>query len=365
MARPGKAIFDVTMMAGWAFAAVLTGLVALTMVDDTGDSARNPNVVATLDSADARLVTGSIDQMPPANLEKALGESETALVDQQNQTFNPFSKRTEINAQQLQDLIAELHKIKQEVGAFHVTMKRLRDENDRLKQRLAKLELDGPVGQSGSVRVVDLPRRDDSRNPFILANGQISQPVDSQSTGSIGATGSLGANGSAFDPFKVNDQPNIKVTEQPLTMDFESSAPQAQPMLPKDKPLGHEATSSTWQSEQSSSGSALQPVSEVVSAPTDVRLSSQTSFGIDLGAFVSISDIRAAWQEVSGAQKSLVGDLRPLSRVTELDDGRLALHLVLGPIPNAAQAASVCAQLNYANYDCAVSAFRGQSLALN
>ncbi|SFO56790.1 Sporulation related domain-containing protein [Cohaesibacter marisflavi] len=354
MARPGKAIFDVTMMAGWAFAAVLTGLVALTMVDDTGDSARDPNVVATLDSADARLVTGSIDQMPSANLEKALGESETALVDQQNQTFNPFSKRTEINAQQLQDLIAELHKIKQEVGAFHVTMKRLRDENDRLKQRLAKLELDGPVGQSGSVRVVDLPRRDDSRNPFILANGQISQPIDTQSTGSIGATGALEANSGAFDPFKVNDQPNIKVTEQPLTMDFERSTPHDAQMLPKDKPTEHVA-----------SGGALQPVSQVVSAPTDVRLSSQTSFGIDLGAFVSISDIRAAWQEVSGAQKNLVGDLRPLSRVTELDDGRLALHLVLGPIPNAAQAASVCAQLNYANYDCSVSAYRGQSLALN
>ena len=40
MARPGKSIFDVTMMAGWAFAAVLTGLVALTMVDDTDDSAQ-------------------------------------------------------------------------------------------------------------------------------------------------------------------------------------------------------------------------------------------------------------------------------------------------------------------------------------
>ena len=354
MARPGKAIFDVTMMAGWAFAAVLTGLVALTMVDDTGDSARDPNVVATLDSDDARLVTGSIDQMQPSDLEKTLGESEKTLVDQQNQTFNPFSKRTEINAQQLQDLIAELHKIKQEVGAFHVTMKRLRDENDRLKQRLAKLELDGPVAQSGSVRVVDLPRRDDSRNPFILANGQLSQPIDTQSTGSIGATGTLEANGGAFDPFKVDDQPNIKVTEQPLTMDFESSAPQGAQMLPKDKPTEHVA-----------SDGALQPVSRVVSTPNVVRSSSQTSFGIDLGAFVSISDIRAAWQGVSASQKTLVGDLRPLSRVTELDDGRLALHLVLGPIPNAAQAASVCAQLNYANYDCSVSAYRGQSLALN
>ncbi|WP_321339962.1 SPOR domain-containing protein [uncultured Cohaesibacter sp.] len=362
MARPGKAVFDATMMAGWAFAAVLTGLVALTMVDDTGDSARNPNVVATLGNNDARLVTGSIDQMRPSTAGNGFGESQQALVDQQNQSFNPFSKQSQTNSQLLQQLITEFHSLKQEVSAFHVTTTRLRDENDRLKQRLAKLELDGPVGQDGAVRVVDLPHRDDSRNPFILANGQIAQPIDTQSTGSIGANGARRDNDGVFDPFKTNDQPNIKITEQPLTMDLDSSASRGAQMLPRDKPVGHGTGSYP---EQAASDDLSQPVSQIVPSPNVVRSNSQTSFGIDLGSFVSISDIRSAWKEVSGAQKNLVGDLRPLSRVTQLTDGRLALHLVLGPIPNAAQAASVCAQLNYANYDCSVSAYRGQSLALN
>ncbi|WP_319414338.1 hypothetical protein [uncultured Cohaesibacter sp.] len=365
MARPGKSIFDVTMMAGWAFAAVLTGLVALTMVDDTRDSAKDPSVVASLDNGDARLVTGSIDKNASSLDDKSHASTQNNLVAQQNQSFDPFAKQSGDNAHQLQDLMAELKSLKQEVSAFHTTTQRLRDENNRLKQRLAKLELDGPEVDA-PVRVVELPQRVDSRNPFILGNGQVSMPVDTQSTGSIGRVGGL-ENGGAFDPFKQNDQPQLRITEEPLTLDYEAKAEPVGQMLPRDKPAGHGGHAA--QAPQASVSDDLRAVSEVVSAPNFDPLSSQptfgqTAFGLDLGTFVSISDINGAWREISETKKSLVGDLRPLSRVTQNTEGQLALHLVLGPISNAAQAASICAQLNYSNFECSVSAYRGQSLAL-
>nr|WP_321457080.1 SPOR domain-containing protein [uncultured Cohaesibacter sp.] len=361
MAWPGKSIFDVTMMAGWAFAAVLTGLVALTMVDDPDDSA-NRSSVASLDNADARLVTGSIESISPAKAEGLNDhDSQESLVAQQNQSFDPFSKKNQGTSQQLQELITELRSLKQEVAAFHVTTQRLRDENDRLKQRLVKLELDGPETQTG-VRVVDLPRRNDSRNPFVLSNGQTTQAIDTQSTGSIGRSVGALPDGEKYDPFATPSQPNIKISEQPLTMDFESIPTSQGVMLPREKPeeLVHPASGANIDE-----SGKLRPVSQIVSSPAVSQPASRTAFGLDLGAFVSISDIRAAWREISSNQKSIVGDLRPLSLVTERKDGHLALKLILGPIPNAAQAASVCAQLNYANYDCSVSAYRGQTIALN
>ena len=317
--------------------------------------------MATLDGNAARLVTGSIDNTSSISVNATGSDAQQALINHQNQSYNPFSNQTDDNSHQLQDLLAELRSLKNEVNAFHVTTQRLRDENDRLQQRLAKLELDGPTLDKGAVRVVELPRRSDSRNPFVLANGQITQPIDTQSTGSIGRVGGLDASDNEFDPFKPQGQPNIKITEQPLTMDFGANDTAVSQMMPKEKPATHVAEPAM----ASASSGGQRAESKVVPSPQAVRTSSQTSFGIDLGSFVSITDIRAAWREVSGQQKILVGDLRPLSRVSQQDDGRLALHLVLGPIPNAAQAASLCAQLNYANYDCSISAYRGQSLALN
>nr|WP_319485023.1 SPOR domain-containing protein [uncultured Cohaesibacter sp.] len=359
MARPGKSIFDVTMMAGWAFAAVLTGLVALTMVDDTGDSANTTTVASTVGGVDSRLVTGSIEPV------ETVSPNVDSLVAQQNKTFDPFAKQSGENSRQLQELIAELKSLKQEVQAFHVTTQRLRDDNDRLRQRLASLEL----GDSSSrVRVVDLPRQDDSRSPFVSA-AKTTPMIDPQSTGSIDQTAiHPQQSGGAFDPFKPSN-PNMKITEQPLTMDLDvgsaHNAEPARPMLPRVKPSSVVMVTPTDLKADEKDGS--EPQSQVVAPPTPAVMlpASQTEFGLDLGSFVSISDISSAWREISAQQKTLVGGLRPLTRVIQEADGNLKLHLILGPISNAAQAASVCAELNYANYSCSVSAFMGQRLALN
>ena len=40
-------------------------------------------------------------------------------------------------------------------------------------------------------------------------------------------------------------------------------------------------------------------------------------------------------------------------------------HLILGPIQNAAQAATLCARFKLNGYECHVSVYQGQVLALN
>ena len=231
MARPGRAIFDVSMMAGWAFAAVLTGLVALTMVDDTGDSADGSSVVATLESDDARLVTGSL----PQGQNVGTNARQNDLVGQQNRTFDPFAQQSQQQSHQIELLIDEMRSLKQEVQAFHVSTRRLRDENNLLKQRLAKLEL-GRDSRQANVRVVELPKRDDDRSTIILQKIDDHQGIDPQATGSIAPIAPVPKEGQAFDPFTKTAKPKVKITEEPLTMDVAVDRAPKPMILPKVKP---------------------------------------------------------------------------------------------------------------------------------
>ncbi|WP_316862396.1 hypothetical protein [uncultured Cohaesibacter sp.] len=363
MARPGKTIFDATMMAGWALAAVLIGLVALTMVDDKEDSPKGSGMVAMSDKADTRLVTGSIDANNASGNGATLPAGSTSkLLAEQNQTYDPFAKRSEQNAQQLQELVTELKSLKREVDAFHVTTKRLRDENDRLKQRLAKIELGGP-GDGSGVRVVALPRQNDSRSPFILNSDGSGQLVDPQSTGSIAPTPEISSSQQGFDPFKKTDNPVMRTEEQPFVQDVTVAELSQSVMLPRSKP---EDLKDMGAVAVDANGGVVNPPSEQVAAPLMPPVAtSQTAFGLDMGPFISLTDIRMAWREISGSQRDLVGDLKPLSRVSQRPDKRLAINLILGPIQNAAQAATLCAKLKFANYDCKLSPYRGEVLAMN
>ncbi len=359
MARPGKAIFDVAMMAGWAFAAVLTGLVALTMVDDTGDSATNPSVVATLGNNDSRLVTGSIDRQRPVDpLSTGSIQSNNPQiakqVARQNESFNPFSDQVNRQSNQIRDVLNELRALKREVAAFHISTKRLRNENDLLRQRLVKLEQAKETARN-PVRIVTLPKRDDSRSPF-LHSADNNMPIDTNPTGSIAPTRQIPESGPAFDPFKNDPQSKVKISREPLNMDLTVEGPNGRMMLPKTKPTKRQAAAKR-------PPNGLKPKSEVVPAPQQALSSSQTSFALDLGQFVSIATLDGAWNEISASQRALIGDLKPLSKVVRNSDDKLALNLIAGPIQNAAQAATLCAKLKYRGYACRVSVYQGQALA--
>ncbi|SNY93318.1 hypothetical protein SAMN04515647_3612 [Cohaesibacter sp. ES.047] len=356
MALPGKTIFDVTMMAGWAFAAVLIGLVALTLVDDNGDTADKSSVVATLDNAETRLVTGSVPDPSDAPGRKPSSE----LIEEQNQSYDPFIKSAEQNANQMQDVLAELRSLKQEVASFHVSISRMRVENNRLRQRLAKVELGDGTGKD-NVRVVELPRRDDPTS--IILNGRKlpkEQEIDFSSTGSIRPAQNIPEAGqrqaSPKKPVSKLNASRIQVSEEPLSMDLVEGDQADKPMMPRIKPIDLVGDGKLPEG-------AEDPVSEVVDNPPLPGKASQTTFAVDLGQFISFSEIKAAWKEISNSQSELLGDLSPRSWVSQGENNRLALDLIVGPLQNAADAAALCARLKFQDYACNVATYRGQELA--
>ena len=370
MARPGKAIFDTTMMAGWAFAAVLTGLVALTMVDDDGDSADGRGVVAALDPADRTIVTGSVPKTrrndtstPTAAIHSGATDDATDIIDRQNRTYNPFGEQNRRQMKQMQTMLTQLKALQREVNAFHASTKKLREENSHLKTRIANLEEDGGLRRD-RVRVVELPKRDDARSPLTLRRVD-RRAIDTQATGSIPTQSPISQGKQTFDPFAVSRKSSLKLKEQPLTMDVDvlDNKDKGAVSLPRAKPSGGEAVSSNGQAIGSNGGDLMRPISEVIKAPGDISTPSQTSFALDLGQFRNLAELTSAWNEISISQRGLVGDLKPLSNVS-YQNGQAAVSLLVGPFQNAAQATTLCANLQHNGYSCSVSIFQGQALAL-
>src|SRR3569833_601656 len=69
-----------------------------------------------------------------------------------------------------------------------------------------------------------------------------------------------------------------------------------------------------------------------------------TEFGVDLGSANSVEGLRAVWRGALKRVPDLVGSLQPLIVVREGQNGLgLRLHLVAGPLNDAAAAAKLCA----------------------
>lgn len=90
-----------------------------------------------------------------------------------------------------------------------------------------------------------------------------------------------------------------------------------------------------------------------------------TEFGVDLGSANSVEGLRAVWRGALKRVPDLVGSLQPLIVVREGQNGLgLRLHLVAGPLNDAAAAAKLCASLLASRHRCETSLFDGQRLAL-
>ncbi|MDQ8728883.1 hypothetical protein [Bradyrhizobium sp. LHD-71] len=87
-------------------------------------------------------------------------------------------------------------------------------------------------------------------------------------------------------------------------------------------------------------------------------------FGLDLGTASSVGGLRALWRGLIKAHKAQLEGLRPLIGVRERKNGLgLQLHLIAGPIKDAAAAARICTALSNASRDCTTTSFDGQRLA--
>lgn len=95
----------------------------------------------------------------------------------------------------------------------------------------------------------------------------------------------------------------------------------------------------------------------------DITGATQTQFGIDLGGETSLDGLRARWTSLQNKHGKALSGLRPLVRVREGSrPGTVELHLVAGPVANAATAARVCANLQSTGIACRASEYDGQRL---
>ena len=95
----------------------------------------------------------------------------------------------------------------------------------------------------------------------------------------------------------------------------------------------------------------------------DANSAPRSNFGIDLGRFASLDDVRSAWQALKITEASIIGSLSPLASFRQQSSG-LSAHLLAGPFPNAADAAATCARLSARKIQCKPTLFVGQQLTM-
>jgi hypothetical protein len=88
-----------------------------------------------------------------------------------------------------------------------------------------------------------------------------------------------------------------------------------------------------------------------------------TLFGADLGAGTNVADLRRRWRSVRQLLADEEASLQPIMAVREVDFG-FKLHLVVGPMSDAANVAAFCARMSAAVPSCTTVPFDGQRLAL-
>lgn len=111
----------------------------------------------------------------------------------------------------------------------------------------------------------------------------------------------------------------------------------------------------------------LQPLPKPVveAAPTgQMTIATRSQFGADIGQDQSLSALRTRWQRLVERHGGIISSLEPVVSVREGNDGKVTLHLVIGPMADVSEAASLCARLRSTGTTCTPGTYDGQRLAL-
>jgi hypothetical protein len=91
----------------------------------------------------------------------------------------------------------------------------------------------------------------------------------------------------------------------------------------------------------------------------------RTEFAVELGGANSIGGLRALWRGLLKSNNSELAELRPIIVLREGTTGLgMQLRLAAGPLPNAADAARICASLTESKRVCETTVFDGQKLTM-
>jgi hypothetical protein len=105
----------------------------------------------------------------------------------------------------------------------------------------------------------------------------------------------------------------------------------------------------------------------VSSGPSHVQASAalRTEFAVDLGSEPTMVGLRARWANLRSMHGAVLAVLRPLASIRDGNrPGTVELRLIAGPLPNAGDAARICASLQSKGVNCQTAEFNGQQLAL-
>ncbi len=89
-----------------------------------------------------------------------------------------------------------------------------------------------------------------------------------------------------------------------------------------------------------------------------------TRFALEIGAGVTVEQLRDTWRDLAADHAEVLGNLEPtVVRQTD-SEGRSSYRLLAGPLPNAADAMNACVSLAGRNVDCLPAVHQGEALAM-
>ncbi len=110
---------------------------------------------------------------------------------------------------------------------------------------------------------------------------------------------------------------------------------------------------------------SISPIADAVQPPSypSPVPAPRTDFGVDLGIASSIKGLRALWQSLLKFEAKELTSLHPIIVLKETSNGSgTQMHLVAGPLADAAAAARICAVLSENGRNCDTAVFDGQRL---
>jgi hypothetical protein len=103
-------------------------------------------------------------------------------------------------------------------------------------------------------------------------------------------------------------------------------------------------------------------VATVSITKTETAPTTQNDFGLDLGGGATIESVRQRWLTVKANFGPLLSGMHPLA-AREQRQVATGYRLVVGPLPNSAAAAGLCAHFNAARTACRAVKFDGEQIA--
>src|SRR5476651_1594242 len=162
-----------------------------------------------------------------------------------------------------------------------------------------------------------------------------------------------------------------------------AAAPPPAPALPALKPLAMPVVSDTTASwpatattpqaaEPAPPPVAAEPATEAAPPPLHVAAApalepvaappAKSDYGIDLGGAGSLEALRIHWAALKANYGPLLGGLHPVAAQQPKHPAGITYRLVAGPLPNAAEAAQLCARFQVTRTGCRPAKFDGAQL---